>query len=147
MNSVLDAKELTKMPSERSNPTGQAWRRLLGVLALGLVMLFGTLPAPAYAAPYYHGGGGWHGGGWGWHGGCCWGGWGPGVYYGGPYYYDPSYDPNYYGYYTPPPVAAAPPPAANATVSNCQNGSWRQANGTMVTGTACLQSDGTWRMQ
>ncbi len=146
------------MPSERSNPTGLAWRRLLGALGLGLVMLFGTLPAPAHAAHYYHGSGGYyhggggyyHGGGWGWRGGCCWGGWGwgPGIYFGSPYYYDPSYDPDYYGYYTPPPAVVAPaPPPASSTVSNCQNGTWRQANGTTVTGTACLQSDGTWRMQ
>jgi hypothetical protein len=134
------------MRSERTiRNGGRAWRRLFGALALGAVMLLGTLPGPAQAAHYsYHGGGGW-----GWHGGWGWGG--PPIYLGlgSPYYYDPYYDPNYTGYYAPPPVVVAPSaaPAVTQAQPSCQAGTWKQANGTTVNGTACYQSDGTWRLQ
>ncbi len=112
------------------------------------------------------GGGGFHGGfhGGGFHhhshnnffffgsfGGCCWGpswGWGPGW---DPWWgWGPSwagYYPYYYPYYYPPPATYYPPPAGvTQSQSNCQSGQWRQQDGSIVSGTACLQPDGTWKM-
>jgi hypothetical protein len=144
------------MDVEKSSRGSPARRRLLGALALGTAMLLATLPAPAFAAHNYSGHGyGGHGYGRGYGGRGGWGGgwgWGPGVYWGGPYYpyYDPYSDPDYSDYYTPPPTYAAPPPAAapaQTQSSGCQAGNWRQSNGSVVSGTACLQTDGTWRLQ
>jgi hypothetical protein len=80
-------------------------------------------------------------------------GWGPyyGPYYGpGPYYYPP---PAYYpppGYYAPPPVVVAPAPvaapAAQLSTPTCNQGQWRQQDGSVVNGVACQQADGTWKL-
>lgn len=43
---------------------------------------------------------------------------------------------------------AGPPaiPAPNAYTSACRTGLWRYPSGDQVSGVACLQPDGTWRM-
>ena len=74
---------------------------------------------------------------------------GPPAYYYGPVYYGPAYYPPYaYApapvYYAPPPVYYAPPTAA--ATPNCSQGRWRQADGSIVSGIACLQPDGNWRL-
>ena len=92
-------------------------------------------------------------GGFGGFGGCCWGpswgwggwdpwwGWGPS--WAGYYPYYPYYSPYYY----PPPASYYPPPAGvTQSQPNCQSGQWRQEDGSIVSGTACLQPDGTWKM-
>ncbi|HYB09180.1 MAG TPA: hypothetical protein VEJ16_05890 [Alphaproteobacteria bacterium] len=60
--------------------------------------------------------------------------------------------------YAPPPAVYAPPPAPPAAVQapppgaavqaqpSCSSGQWRQSDGSIVNGTACLQPDGTWRL-
>jgi hypothetical protein len=69
--------------------------------------------------------------------------------YAGPpaYYYGPYYAPTYYApapvYYPPPPVVVVPFPAAAAS---CRSGLWRQSDGSVVNGVACLQTNGTWRL-
>jgi len=111
------------------------WRRLpwIGAAILAAAVLFGagTSPAsarvwvgvglgfPVYAPPVY--------------------------YYPPPYYYSP--------YYYPPPVVYAPPPAVYAppapvvqSATSCTNGKWRQQDGSVVNGVACLQPDGTWKL-
>jgi hypothetical protein len=90
-------------------------------------------------------------------GGCCWGpswgwdpwwSWGPswaGYYPYYPYYYPSYYYPSYY--YYPPPASYYPPPAGvTQSQPNCQSGQWRQEDGSIISGTACLQPDGTWKM-
>jgi hypothetical protein len=78
--------------------------------------------------------------------------WGPGYYAPPPPYYyypPPAYYPPPPTYYAPPPVAAAPPPAAPAAVQTapaCNQGQWRQADGSVVSGVACQQPDGTWKL-
>ena len=79
---------------------------------------------------------------------------GPPAYYPaygyGPYSYVPGYGPGhapypYYPapvYYAPPPVVVVPAPAASA----CRNGLWRQLDGTVVNGVACLRADGVWQL-
>ena len=84
-------------------------------------------------------------GGWGW--GPWWDpwwGWGPS--WGGAGYY-PNYGYPYpYSYY-PPPAGYDPPPAGGSQYQpNCHGGQWRQQDGSIVSGTACQQPDGTWRM-
>ena len=75
------------------------------------------------------------------------------LYAGPPAYYGPYYGPSYYPpyayapapvYYAPPPVYYAPPSAMAAP--NCSQGRWRQADGSIVSGIACLQPDGNWRL-
>jgi hypothetical protein len=69
--------------------------------------------------------------------------------YAGPpaYYYGPYYAPTYYApapvYYPPSPVVVVPAPVANAS---CRSGLWRQSDGSVVNGVACLQANGTWRL-
>jgi hypothetical protein len=69
--------------------------------------------------------------------------------YAGPpaYYYGPYYAPTYYApppvYYPPPPVVVMPAPVAAAS---CRSGLWRQSDGSVVNGVACLQTNGTWRL-
>jgi len=134
----------------------------LGRLAAALVLAVGLLSAAGAAQAMnggFHGGGsqggGFHGGVphggfhgefhdghfhhhhfhnrffFGGFGGCCgdpfWGG-----YY--PYY------PYNYPYYDPPPAGVT------QDQPNCQSGQWRLQDGSVVSGTACLQPDGTWRM-
>jgi len=66
---------------------------------------------------------------------------GPYYYYGPPVYYAPA-APVVAG-----PVVAAPSgPAVVPATPSCNQGQWKQADGSVVTGTACLQPDGTWRM-
>jgi hypothetical protein len=71
---------------------------------------------------------------------------GPPAYY-GPYYGGPYYPPYAYApapvYYAPPPVYYAPSATA---APNCSQGRWRQADGSIVNGIACLQPDGNWRL-
>ena len=63
------------------------------------------------------------------------------------YYYGPYYGPYYYApapvYYLPPPVYYYAPTVA---VPNCSSGRWRQADGSIVSGVACLQPNGTWKL-
>lgn len=140
------------MPSDR-DLTGR--RRLFGLIGVGLVALASLIvvPTPAEAR--------------GGIGVTVYGGYG--GYYGHPhYYYRPRYHyfpPPYYYYPPPPPPpvvyvpvpapapqpapTAAPPPVPTASQTNC-----REYETTMtidgrpqkVTGTACLQPDGTWRI-
>jgi hypothetical protein len=58
---------------------------------------------------------------------------GPPAYAPPPYYYAPAY-------YYPPPVVVAPQAAP------CQQGLWRQSDGSVVRGLACLSADGNWRL-
>ncbi len=106
---------------------------VLGALMLAAVIGLGVSPA---AARYFIGVGV----------GVPW--WGP--YYGPPppyYYYPPPY-------YAPPPVVVAPPvtyapapaPAAAQAAPTCNQGQWRQQDGSVVNGVACLQPDGTWKL-
>lgn len=67
---------------------------------------------------------------------------GPPAYYYGPYYAPYAYAPAPV-YYPPPPVYYAPPVMA---APNCSTGRWRQTDGSIVSGIACLQPDGTWRL-
>lgn len=62
---------------------------------------------------------------------------GPPAYYYPPYYYYPAPV-----YYAPRPVYYVPAPVA----PNCSSGRWRQADGSIVNGVACLQPDGSWRL-
>lgn len=64
--------------------------------------------------------------------------------YAGPpaYYYPPAYYPAPV-YYYPPPVYYAPAPAA---APSCSTGRWRQFDGSIVYGTACLQPNGAWKL-
>lgn len=69
---------------------------------------------------------------------------GPPAYYYGPSYYAPyAYAPAPV-YYAPPPVYYAPPSAMAAP--NCSQGRWRQTDGSIVSGIACLQPDGNWHL-
>ena len=68
---------------------------------------------------------------------------GPPAYYYGPYYAPYAYAPAPIYYNSPPPEYYAPPAVA---VPNCSNGRWRQTDGSIVSGIACLQPDGTWRL-
>jgi len=69
--------------------------------------------------------------------------------YAGPpaYYYGPYYAPVYYApapvYYPPPPVVVISAPIA---APSCRSGLWRQTDGSVVNGIACLQANGTWRL-
>jgi len=83
----------------------------------------------------------------------------PAYYYPPPYYYAPP-PPAYYapppGYYAPPPASYAPPATyyAPPAAPSATSGQCREYSSTMtisgrqqqVTGTACLQPDGTWRL-
>ena len=64
------------------------------------------------------------------------------IYAGPPAYYAPYpyYPPAYYGpvYYAPAPVAPQAP--------TCRQGLWRQDDGSVVRGVACLAADGYWRL-
>jgi hypothetical protein len=62
-------------------------------------------------------------------------------FYSGPAYYPYPYPYAYPAYYVPPPVVPLPPQSAS-----CQQGRWRQADGSIVSGTACLGADGNWRL-
>jgi hypothetical protein len=99
----------------------------LAALALGFGVSLLALPAEA----------GWH------HGGTnvvI----GLGFYAPPPVYYAPA--PAYY-YPAPPPVVVQPAPViVQQYQPACQNGDWRQDDGSIVSGTACLQPDGTWRL-
>lgn len=68
---------------------------------------------------------------------------GPSPYY---YGYGPYYAPYGYGpppiYYAPPPVVVVPAPVA----ASCRSGLWRQQNGSIVNGVACLQPNGVWQL-
>ena len=86
---------------------------------------------------------------WGW-------GWGYGYPYGG-YYYPPAYA-GYYGYpyayyprpyYYPPAAQPVPSSSGGVSTSNCRDYSSTQTidgQPQTVTGTACQQSDGSWRI-
>ena len=74
----------------------------------------------------------------------------PPVYYYPPppvYYYPP---PVVYApppaVYAPPPAAPAPPTSAVQTQPTCNSGQWRQQDGSIVNGVACLQPNGTWQL-
>jgi hypothetical protein len=63
---------------------------------------------------------------------------------GPPAYYAPY--PQYYApAYYPPPVYYAPP-AVVPQAAPCQRGLWRQDDGSVVRGVACLGPDGNWRL-
>lgn len=47
-------------------------------------------------------------------------------------------------YYYPPPRPVVVQPAYTPT---CTSGDWRQADGNIVHGVACLQPNGTWKLQ
>ena len=125
----------------------------------------GPPPPGGSGAPPPHGGGHWHAGGF--HGGFHHGhfrhhhfhnnfflfggfggwGWGPwwDPYWGWADYYP--YYPSYPYYYYPLPAFYYPPPAGESGYQpNCQSGPWRRQDGSIISGTACLQPDGTWRM-
>jgi hypothetical protein len=80
-----------------------------------------------------------------WRGGCCGPRFGIGIgIFPPPVYYAPP-PPYYYG--PPPVVYAAPPPVVvQQTAPTCTNGQWRQADGSVVNGVACLQPNGTWQL-
>lgn len=154
----------------RSAAVTSRFPRALGRLAAALVLAFGlfSVAGAAHAMDRGFHGGGFHGGGFhdsGFHhhrfhndffffgsfGGCCWGpswGWSP--------WWDPwwgwgpswaGYYPYYYPYSYPPPASYYPPPAGVTQAQpNCQSGQWRQQDGSIVSGTACLQPDGTWKL-
>jgi hypothetical protein len=72
-----------------------------------------------------------------------------------PLYAGPAYYPAYYGpypyyqpayasvYYAPPPVVVVP---VTPVVASCRNGLWRQQDGSVVNGLACLQPNGVWQL-
>jgi hypothetical protein len=79
-----------------------------------------------------------------WRGGCC----GPRFGFGIDLFPPPVY-------YAPPPVYYAPPPVVYAapapvvvqqSAPTCTSGQWRQADGSVVNGVACLQPNGTWQL-
>lgn len=49
------------------------------------------------------------------------------------------------GYYAPPQVVEPAPPVAQGAPT-CTQGQWRQQDGSIVTGVACLQPNGTWTL-
>jgi hypothetical protein len=122
------------MHMERSKgivPHGRIMYSLAAALVAGLFAL--ATPTPAKAYPYgccWH-----HGWGWGW-------GWGFGV----PWPYYPAYAPYYPPYYYPPPAPVMVQAPAVQAQPSCKAGTWRYQDGKTVAGTACLQSDGTWRL-
>jgi hypothetical protein len=72
----------------------------------------------------------------------------PPVYYApayapAPVYYAPApvYSPSY-----PPPVAVAAAPTIVQTGPTCTDGKWRQEDGSIVDGVACLLPNGTWKL-
>ena len=69
----------------------------------------------------------------------------PPVYYAPPpVYYAPA--PAYY-YPAPPPMVVEPAPMiVQQYRPTCENGDWRQDDGSIVSGIACLQPNGTWRL-
>ncbi len=146
---------------------------VIAVLTLGLgLAAFAAVPA-AQADWHHGGGGGGYHGGHGFYGGRGYGGGGFGFgfgapFYGGyapyPYYADPYAYPDYSypppAVYAPPPAVYAPPPAAVSATPvspayQAPNGqTCRQYQRTVsisgapqqVTGTACMDPDGTWRI-
>jgi hypothetical protein len=82
-----------------------------------------------------------------------------GFFYGsGPHYYRPYhrhfYHPHRVVVVAPPPVYYYPPPPPRTVVvqppaynQSCTTGDWRQADGSIVHGVACLQPNGTWTLQ
>jgi len=48
-------------------------------------------------------------------------------------------------YYAPPVVVAGPPPVVQ-TAPSCSQGQWRQQDGSIVAGVACLQPNGSWTL-
>ncbi len=105
-------------------------RAVVGALgALALALGVSLLPSPA-AADWHHGGS---------HVVI-----GLGFYAPPPVYYAPA--PAYY-YPAPPPVVVEPAPViVQQYQPTCQNGDWRQEDGSIVSGIACLQPDGTWKL-
>ncbi|HLI12939.1 MAG TPA: hypothetical protein VKY65_15205 [Alphaproteobacteria bacterium] len=103
--------------------------------AVGLVFALSLVATPAHA--YWH---------------HCWH-CGPRVFIGlgavyppPPVYYYPPPPPYYYA--PPPPVVVAPPPPVIVQGGpSCTSGKWRQEDGSIVNGVACLQPDGTWKLQ
>lgn len=69
---------------------------------------------------------------------------GLGLYAPPPVYYAPA--PAYY-YPAPPPVVVDPAPViVQQYQPHCENGDWRQEDGSIVSGIACIQPDGTWEL-
>jgi hypothetical protein len=128
--------------------------RLAAALAMGLALALGAAEASAdgfaFSVGYGHG---WYRPYWGHPY------WGHG-YWGYPYWYRPYWPywhyPRGWGwldidifqpyYDAPPPVVVTPPPIVLQYQSVCQSGLWRYADGAVVSGVACLQPDGTWKM-
>ena len=145
-----------------------AFGRAAALLVLGLGLLSAANPAQAMGGGAHGGGfhgGGFHGGGF--HGGGFHGGGFHGGFHGHDFdhhhfrhdhdfflYGGCGWDPYCAGYnpYDPyddyPPATADDPPPAGVPQSqtNCQSGQWREQDGSIVSGTACLQPDGSWRL-
>jgi len=79
-----------------------------------------------------------------------------GFYYGSGPYYRP-YHHHYFHprrvvvvapfYYPPPPPRTVVVQQAVPYTPTCTNGQWRQIDGSIVNGVACLQPNGTWQLQ
>ena len=119
-------------------------------LAVALVMAVPTA-AHAWGGPS----GGMHGGGGGWHGGSMHSHDMHGhdhdhsfnsfsLSLGFPIYSGPAYYPYPYSY--PYPAYYAPPAVVVPQGAPCQQGQWRQSDGSVVSGVACLGPDGNWRL-
>lgn len=125
---------MTKIKNRGSRVWTWAWRAcMFSLLLLGVGLVGSTVISPAQARTRVF---------LGFHFGAP-------LYY--PYYYHPypywaynsyyySYDPYYYA----PPVVVTPAPVV--VQQPCTNGVWRFSDGTEVSGVACRQPDGTWRM-
>jgi hypothetical protein len=70
----------------------------------------------------------------------------PAYYYPPPVVYAPPPPPVVYAPAPAAPVQALPPAASVQAQPSCSSGQWRQGDGSIVNGTACLQPDGTWRL-
>jgi hypothetical protein len=123
----------------RRQATPRGFRIATALVAGAIAMAFAVaLPTSAHAWNGGFHGGGWHGGGWHGHSRSFSS---FSLSLGFPIYPGPAYYPYAYPvYYAPPPVVVVP------QGSPCQQGRWRQADGSVVSGVACLGGDGNWRL-